>query len=78
MTVKHRWEYLSHDLGSLILREWSLILNFIKKFSSCAELRYNIKESFILIKLEDFDDIRMILKMRYNCYQALQNRNLIH
>ena len=84
MTIINCAENLSQDLRCLFFSEEFSFDDLIKQLPPCAQLRYDIEVSFILVKLEDFDDVWMILEkignlllLEENSYQFLQNIDLI-
>ena len=60
MHVGDRWDYLSHDRRSLILREALGLLYPIKQISTRAKLCHYIKLAMVLKELINLNNIRVI------------------
>jgi hypothetical protein len=61
MAVINGAKDLQHRFRCFLLTEGLLFCDFLKEFPTSAKFGYNKKKSGILVKLVNFDDIRMIL-----------------
>lgn len=60
MQVGNGRENLSHDNGSLGLRQELLFNNQIKQFSTFTDLGYQVDSFFSLVDFVEFDDVGMV------------------
>ena len=61
VAIKNGGENLSHDFSSFDFGEGSLLLDLIEKLSSGAEFGNNVEIAIVLVKLENFNDVGMVL-----------------
>ena len=61
VAVVDRSEDLLEDVGCLLLVKLLFLENFVEELASGAEFGDDVEKAFVLVKLENFDDVWMIL-----------------
>jgi len=61
VAVVDRVQDLLDRLGGLLLAKVALLDDLLKEVASRAELAHDVEEAGVLVKLEDFDDVRVVL-----------------